>query len=67
MLTGLARRDQPGFTVQSKTMRRRFTGAIALMALILTITVMVAPKSVPQKVVTDTYGADYLILNPEMD
>ncbi len=61
------RRDQPGFTVQSKTMRHRFTGVIALMALILTITVMVAPKSMPQKVATDAYGADYLILNPEMD
>jgi uncharacterized membrane protein len=46
--------------VQSKTKRHRFTGAIALIALILTITVMVA--SVP-----DTSGADYLILNPELD
>jgi hypothetical protein len=48
-------------------MRHRFTGAIALMALILTITVMAAPKSIPQKTAFDTYGADYLILNPEMD
>jgi hypothetical protein len=48
-------------------MRHRFTGAIALMALIFTITVMAAPKSVTQKVISDNYGADYLILNPEMD
>ena len=48
-------------------MRHRFTGAIALMALILTITVMVAPRSMTQKAATDTYGADYLILNPELD
>ena len=50
--------------MQSKTMRHRFTGAIALMALIFTITAMVAPKSMRQTAVTD---ADYLILNPEMD
>lgn len=55
---------QPELTVQSKTMRHRFTGAIALMALIFTITAMVAPKSMRQTAVTD---ADYLILNPEMD
>ena len=53
--------------MQSKTMRHRFTGAIALMALILTITVMAAPKSTSKKTAFDTYGADYLILNPEMD
>ena len=54
--------------MQNKTMRYRFTGAIALMALILTITVIAAPKSsTPQKTVTDAYGADYLILNPERD
>jgi hypothetical protein len=58
------RRGQSGLTVQSNTMR---TGAIALTALILTITVMIAPKSMPQKVAADTYGADYLVLNPEMD
>jgi hypothetical protein len=52
--------------VQSKTTRHRFTGAIALMALILTITVMAAPRSIPQKAVSDNYP-DYLILNPEMD
>ena len=45
-------------------MRHRFTGAIALMALILTITVM---GSMTRKVVTDAYGADYLRLNPELD
>lgn len=53
--------------MHSKTMRHRFTGAIALMALILTITVMAAPKSIRQKAISDTYGADYLILNLEMD
>ena len=64
-LTQLANGEaSPGLTVQSKTMR---TGAIALTALILTITVMIAPKSMPQKVAADTYGADYLVLNPEMD
>jgi hypothetical protein len=65
MLTGLANGEaSPGLTVQSNTMR---TGAIALTALILTITVMIAPKSMPQKAATDVYGADYLVLNPEMD
>ena len=49
--------------MQNKTTRHHFTGAIALMALILTITAIVAH----QKVVTDAYGADYLILNPERD
>jgi hypothetical protein len=48
--------------VQSKTKRHRFTGAIALMALILTITAMIAPRSMPDK-----SGADYLVLNPELD
>ena len=37
------------------------------MALILTITVMAAPRSTPQNAVSDTYGADYLILNLKMD
>ena len=48
-------------------MRNRLTGTIALMALILTIIVIVAPKAIPQKGVSDIYGADYLVLNPEMD
>jgi hypothetical protein len=67
MVAGLARRGQARFTVESKTTRHRFTGAIALMALILTITVMAAPKWVPQKAVSDTYGPDYLILNFQTD
>jgi hypothetical protein len=58
---------QPGLTVmQNKIMRYRFAGAIALMALILTITLMAAPKSAPQEV-TDGYGRDYLVLNLETD
>lgn len=48
-------------------MRRRFTGAVALTAFILTIAVMAALKPAYQKATTDTYGADYLILNPEKD
>ena len=77
MLTGLendglsalnAKCCQPGLTVmQNKMMRHRLTGAIALMALILTITVMAAPKSASQKEVTDAYGRDYLVLNLDMD
>ena len=48
-------------------MRHRFTGAIALMALILTITAIAAPRSKMPNAATGTYGADYLILNPELD
>lgn len=53
--------------MQSKTMRHRFTGAIALTALVLMISVMAAPKSITQEAVSDAYDADYLILNPELD
>ena len=67
MLTGWCERASRDFTVQNKTLRHRFTSAIALIALIFTITMMAAPRSITQKVVSDNYGADYLILNPEMD
>ena len=53
--------------MQGITMRHRFTGAIALTAFILTIAVMAALKPAYQKAAADTYGADYLILNPEKD
>ncbi|HKS64357.1 MAG TPA: hypothetical protein VJT13_21830 [Xanthobacteraceae bacterium] len=48
-------------------MRRRFTGAIALTAFILTIAVMATFKPAQRNAVVDVYGADYLILNPEKD
>ena len=67
MLTGLASGEDSRGSQRAKQDDAYAYGAMALMALILTITVMVAPKSMRQTVVTDIYGADYLVLNPEMD
>ena len=53
--------------MQRIMMRRRFTGAIALTAFILTIAVMAALKPAHRNAAADVYGADYLILNPEKD
>jgi hypothetical protein len=44
----------------------RFTGAIALMALI-TVTVMAALEPAHRNAAAEAYGADYLHLNPELD
>ena len=51
----------------STTTRHRFTGAIALMALILTVTVMAALEPALQDAAAGSHGADYLVLNPELD
>ena len=53
--------------MQRIMMRRRFTGAIALTAFILTIAVMATFKPAQRNAVVDVYGADSLILNPEKD
>ena len=53
--------------MQGTTMRRRFAGAIALMALILTLTVVAALKSSAIQGAVDSDSADYLVPNPELD
>lgn len=51
--------------MHSTTIRRRFTGAMALMALIVTVTAMAAFRQPAAD--AGGYGADYLVLNPALE
>ena len=52
----------------NKMLRYRHTDAIALMALLLAITVLAAPKLTHRDaMLTGTTGGDFLSLNPDME
>lgn len=48
--------------------RKRFSGLSMLLGLMLTIAVVTTQNPAPQDdAITDAQGADFLVLNPELD
>lgn len=53
--------------MHGNTIGHRFTAAMALLALVLTVTVAAGLKSGIQLTDFGSYGTDYLMLNPEVE